>query len=101
MQKLGLTDGQRYASVEQLEEGLRNATRAQALLDSDFGQWWVELHNVAVERLVRKMVGAAEDDRLMWRSQGGVRALEAVVRELQYMAAQRVSLEEALNERRH
>ncbi len=102
MQPLGLADDHnRYASVEQLEEGLRNATRAQELLDSDYGSWWVELHRVAEGRLVEKMLKTGSDTELMWRAQGGVLALRAVVRELEYMAAQRVSLEEALNDRRN
>jgi hypothetical protein len=98
MQGLGLADAQ-HASVNQLEEALKNSLRAQRLLDNPDGQWWIDRHEVAVSRLTAKMV-TASDEAAIRSHQGGVRAIKRIVDELRYLAMQRADLEEQLNERR-
>lgn len=99
MQELGLAEA-KYVSTGQLKEALKNSLRAQRLLDNPDGQWWIERHDEAVKRLTVKMVAASEDAQIR-SHQGGVRAVQRIVNELRYLAAQRVELEETLNERRN
>jgi len=82
----------------QREEKLRNASRAERLLDYPEMKWWLDEHVQKEEDCQFSRLLKAEDEKKADQARGSIRALRDITRRLQFMASQRSRLEEQLND---
>lgn len=82
----------------QREEGLRNAVRAERLLDNPDMQWWLGERLLEEENQLWEKLLNATTEKLADEARGSIKGLRRVTRRLQFMAKQRKELEERLND---
>ena len=82
----------------QREEGLRNALRAERLLDYPEMKWWLEEQLPVEEKRQWERLLKAENEKLADESRGAIKVLRTTIRRLQIMASNRSKLEEKLND---
>ncbi len=88
-------------SVSQLEEALRNAIRADRLVNNPDFRWWREGYLELERQRAGTKLDAAVDHPNQANVYRGIRkGIEKVLKGLDVLAARKTFLEERLNERR-
>ena len=82
----------------QREKGLRNAIRAERLLDNPDMQWWLGEPLLEEEKSSWEQLLKAPTEKLADEARGSIKVLRRATRRLQFMAKQRKELEELLND---
>ena len=97
---LGLADYERdpVLTKKQREEGLRNAARAERLLDYPEMKWFLDEQLQQEEHKQWERLLRADNERLADQARGAIKVLRDTTRRLQFMASQRAKLEERLND---
>ena len=90
--------GEPRLTQAQREEGLRNALRAERLLDYPEMKWWLKEHVGQEEDKQFNRLLKAENEKLADQARGSIKALRDITRRLQFMAKQRAELERKLND---
>jgi len=88
------------ASLEELEEGLRNAVRASNLLENPDMKWWLDKHVQVYEQRYWTKLLKASVEKEADVARGKIVGIRSLVEQLQFMAKQRDQLEERVNARR-
>ena len=82
----------------QREEGLRNAIRAERLLDNPDMQWWLEEQLQREEQHQWTRLLKPDAEKKADEARGAINVIRHLTRRLQFMAKQRKELEERLND---
>jgi hypothetical protein len=90
--------GEPTLTVKQREEGLRNALRAERLLEYPEMKWWLEQELQKEEQKQWTRLLKAESEKLADKARGAIDVLRSTTKRLQLMAQQRSKLEEQLND---
>jgi hypothetical protein len=93
---LGL--GEPTLTKTQREEGLRNALRAERLLDYPEMQWWLDEEVQKEEKRQWTKLLKPENEKKADEARGAINVLRSITKRLQFMAQQRSILEERLND---
>jgi hypothetical protein len=97
-QILNLGLGEPTLTKSQREEGLRNAARAERLLEYPEMKWWLEEQLQQEDKRQWERLLKAENEKLADEARGAIKVLRSTARRLQFMAKQRQELEEKLND---
>jgi hypothetical protein len=95
---LNLDLGEPTLTQKQREEGLRNALRAERLLEYPEMKWWLEEQLQQEDKRQWERLLKAENEKLADEARGAIKVLRSTARRLQFMAQQRSKLEEQLND---
>lgn len=100
IQSLGLADYEQDPALikKQREEGLRNAARAERLLDYPEMKWWLEEQLQQEEHKQWNRLLKPDNEKKADEARGAINVLRDITRRLQFMAKQRAKLEELLND---
>ena len=82
----------------QREAKLRDASRAERLLDYPEMKWWLDEHVGEEEKRQFNRLLKAENEKQADEARGSIKALRGITQRLQFMASQRSKLEEQLND---
>lgn len=98
IQSLGLAEHDPALIKKQREEGLRDAARAERLLDYPEMKWFLDEPLQQEEHKQWERLLRATDEKLADEARGAIKVLRDTTRRLQFMAKQRAKLEEQLND---
>ncbi len=83
---------------EKLEKELRNAIRAERLLDYPEMKWWLKEPLQQEEHKQWNRLLKPDNEKKADEARGAINVLRDITRRLQFMAKQRAKLEELLND---
>lgn len=95
---LNLGLGEPQLTKKQREEGLRNAARAERLLEYPEMKWWLEQELQEEEHKHWTRLLKAENEKLADKARGAIDVLRSTTKRLQLMASNRPELEKKLND---